>query len=125
MQLSKGALTGHYVAVDHEAGRAGHTPTARLGDGRTDFSGAVAVLQAGAEGIRIEVTGRLAGADMARREWQGEGRIPRATLRANIDYGTAQALTTFGRIGVKVWIYKGEILREEDKPEPRDVYTTP
>ena len=50
---------------------------------------------------------------MARREWQSEGRIPRNTLRANVDYGTAEALTTFGRIGIKVWIYKGEILRLE------------
>jgi small subunit ribosomal protein S3 len=97
----------------------------RIGHSRAIKRAISQALRQGAEGIRIEVTGRLAGADMARREWQGEGRIPRATLRANIDYGTAQALTTFGRIGVKVWIYKGEILREEDKPEPRDVYTTP
>ena len=97
----------------------------RIGHSRAIKRAISQALRQGAEGIRIEVTGRLAGADMARREWQSEGRIPRATLRANIDYGTAQALTTFGRIGVKVWIYKGEILREEDKPEPRDVYTTP
>jgi len=82
-------------------------------------------MRQGAQGIKMEVSVRLAGADMARREWQAEGRIPRSTLRTNIDYGTAEALTTFGRIGIKVWIYKGEILREEEKPEPRDVYTTP
>jgi small subunit ribosomal protein S3 len=58
----------------------------------------------------IEVSGRLAGADMARREWQSEGRIPRNTLRADVDYGTAEALTTFGRIGIKVWVYKGDVL---------------
>jgi small subunit ribosomal protein S3 len=83
-------------------------------------------MRQGAQGIKIEVTGRLAGADLARREWQAEGRIPRSTLRANIDYGTAEALTTFGRIGIKVWIYKGEILGEEEtKSEPRDVFTMP
>jgi small subunit ribosomal protein S3 len=60
---------------------------------------------------------------MARREWQMEGRVPRNTLRANIDYGTAEALTTYGRIGVKVWIYKGEILPEEES-EPTDVYVS-
>jgi small subunit ribosomal protein S3 len=63
---------------------------------------------------------------MARREWSSEGRVPRQTLRAQIDYGTAEALTTFGRIGVKVWIYKGETLGREEKPEPKkDVYVTP
>jgi small subunit ribosomal protein S3 len=67
-------------------------------------------MRQGAQGIRIEVSGRLAGADMARREWQSEGRIPRNTLRADVDYGTAEALTTFGRIGIKVWVYKGDVL---------------
>ena len=64
----------------------------------------------GAEGIRIQCSGRLGGADIARREWQRKGRVPLHTLRADIDYGLAEARTTFGRIGVKVWIYKGEIL---------------
>jgi small subunit ribosomal protein S3 len=85
-------------------------------------------IRLGAQGIRIEVAGRLAGGDMARRELMTEGRVPRNTLRANIDYGTAEALTTYGRIGVKVWIYKGEILRQEDKPqrtESSDVYVSP
>lgn len=82
-------------------------------------------IRQGAQGIRIQVSGRLAGAEMARREWAGEGRVPRNTLRANIDYGTAEALTTFGRIGVKVWIYTGEKL-ERDTPqvEPADVYVS-
>jgi small subunit ribosomal protein S3 len=82
-------------------------------------------MRQGAQGIRIQVSGRLAGAEMARREWAGEGRVPRNTLRANIDYGTAEALTTFGRIGVKVWIYTGEKL-ERDTPqvEPADVYVS-
>lgn len=65
-------------------------------------------LKAGAEGIRIQVSGRLGGAEMSRTEFYREGRVPLHTLRANIDYGLAEAHTTFGRIGVKVWIYKGE-----------------
>jgi len=97
----------------------------RIGHSRAIKRAISQAMRQGAQGIKIEVTGRLAGADMARREWQAEGRIPRSTLRASIDYGTAEALTTFGRIGIKVWIYKGEILREEEKPEPRDVYNTP
>ncbi len=66
----------------------------------------------GAEGIKISCSGRLTGAEMARREWVMEGRVPRSTLRANIDYGFAEARTTYGRIGIKVWIYKGEVLPE-------------
>ena len=65
---------------------------------------------------------------MARREWQSEGRVPRGTLRAQIDFAKAEALTTFGRIGIKVWIYKGESLGEE-KPKPsgenKEVYVSP
>jgi small subunit ribosomal protein S3 len=67
-------------------------------------------MRAGAEGIMITCGGRLSGAEMARRESQREGRVPRHTLRADIDFSQAESLTTFGRIGVKVWIYKGEIL---------------
>jgi small subunit ribosomal protein S3 len=85
----------------------------RIGHSRAIKRAISQAMRQGAEGIRIEVSGRLAGADMARREWQSEGRIPRNTLRANVDFGTAEALTTFGRIGVKVWVYKGEILRME------------
>jgi len=69
-------------------------------------------IRMGAEGVKIICSGRLSGAEMARREWVMEGRVPRNTLRANIDYGFAEALTTYGRIGVKVWIYKGEVLPE-------------
>jgi small subunit ribosomal protein S3 len=69
-------------------------------------------MRAGAEGIMITCGGRLSGAEMARRETQREGRVPRHTLRADIDYARAESLTTFGRIGVKVWIYKGEVLPE-------------
>ncbi len=67
-------------------------------------------MRAGAKGCKIECAGRLAGAEMKRREWEREGRVPLQTLRADIDYGTCEAHTTFGRIGVKVWIYKGEVL---------------
>ncbi len=66
----------------------------------------------GAEGIKISCAGRLGGADIARTEWFKDGRVPLHTLRADIDYGYARALTTYGIIGVKVWIFKGEILDE-------------
>ncbi len=69
-------------------------------------------MRAGAKGIMIRVGGRLGGADMARRETTREGRIPRHTLRADIDYANVEALTTFSKIGIKVWVYKGEILPE-------------
>ena len=66
----------------------------------------------GAKGIRLNASGRLGGADMSRREWYREGRVPLHTLRADIDYGYAVAKTTYGIIGVQVWIYKGDVLRE-------------
>lgn len=68
-------------------------------------------LKSGAKGIRIATAGRLGGAEMARREWYREGRVPLHTLRADIDYGFAQASTTYGVIGVKVWIFKGEMIK--------------
>ena len=67
-------------------------------------------LKSGAKGIRIATAGRLGGAEMARREWYREGRVPLHTLRADIDYGFAEAHTTYGVIGVKVWVFKGEII---------------
>jgi len=67
-------------------------------------------MKLGAKGIKINVAGRLGGAEMARSEWYREGRVPLHTLRADIDYGFAEARTTYGKIGVKVWIYKGEVL---------------
>jgi len=85
-------------------------------------------LKAGAKGIKVQVSGRLNGAEMARTEWYLEGRVPLHTLRAKIDYGFAEALTTYGIIGVKVWIFKGEVLQrknsieastEERKPQRR------
>jgi small subunit ribosomal protein S3 len=72
-------------------------------------------MRQGAEGIRVEVAGRLSGAEMARVVNMREGRVPRQTLRANIDYYQGAALTTYGRIGVKVWIYKGEVLPEVEE----------
>jgi small subunit ribosomal protein S3 len=75
-------------------------------------------MRQGAQGIRVEVSGRLSGAEMARTINMREGQVPRQTLRADIDYALAEALTTYGRIGVKVWIYKGEVLPEvEEKVE--------
>ncbi|HEX9756773.1 MAG TPA: 30S ribosomal protein S3 [Nitrospiria bacterium] len=67
-------------------------------------------LRFGAQGIKVNCSGRLAGSEIARTEWYREGRVPLHTLRADIDYGFAEARTTYGQIGVKVWIYKGEIL---------------
>ena len=77
-------------------------------------------MRLGAEGIKVRVAGRLGGAEIARSESYHEGRVPLHTLRADIDYATAEALTTYGILGVKVWIFKGEILgqREEGKDQP-------
>ena len=84
-------------------------------------------MKSGAKGIKISVAGRLGGAEMARTEWYLEGRVPLHTLRAKIDYGFAEAQTTYGIIGVKVWIFKGEVLakgiqaekKESTKPKPK------
>jgi small subunit ribosomal protein S3 len=76
-------------------------------------------MKAGAQGIRVQCGGRLGGAEMSRKEWYREGRVPLHTLRADIDYGGAEARTTFGRIGVKVWIYKGEILPYKSATEDK------
>ncbi len=77
-------------------------------------------IKSGAKGIKVKVSGRLAGAEMARTEWYMEGRVPLHTLRAKIDYGFAEAFTTYGIIGVKVWIFKGEILQKGIQPERKD-----
>ena len=81
-------------------------------------------MKMGAQGVRIACAGRLAGAEIARTEWYLEGKVPLHTLRADIDYGFAEANTTYGKIGVKVWIYKGEILpsakNTEDKKSRRE-----
>ena len=74
-------------------------------------------MRAGAKGIKVQVSGRLNGADMARREWHTEGRVPLQTLRADIDYTWLNAFTTYGEIGVQVWINRGEILpTRKNKP---------
>jgi small subunit ribosomal protein S3 len=67
-------------------------------------------MKAGAQGVRVQCSGRLGGADMGRREWYREGRVPLHTLRADVDFGTATARTTVGAIGVKVWVYKGDVI---------------
>lgn len=77
-------------------------------------------MKAGAKGIKVKVSGRLAGAEMARTEWYMEGRVPLHTLRAKIDYGFAEASTTYGIIGVKVWVFKGEILQKGIQTERED-----
>ena len=74
-------------------------------------------LRQGAKGVRTEVSGRLGGAEVARTEWYREGRVPLHTLRADVDYGTAEAATTYGIIGVKVWVYRGEIMEDPFKAE--------
>ena len=75
-------------------------------------------LKAGAKGIKTMVSGRLGGAEIARSEWYSEGSVPLHTFRANIDYATAEAATTYGKLGVKVWINKGEVLPEAKKTVP-------
>jgi len=92
----------------------------RISHSRAMKRAAQQAMRQGVEGIRIEAGGRLSGAEMARKEKIWDGRVPRNTIRADMDYGFAEALTTFGRIGVKVWIYKGDILPQ--KSETTDVY---
>jgi small subunit ribosomal protein S3 len=94
-------------------------------EGRVAFRRAMrkavaSAMKSGALGIRIQCSGRLGGAEMGRREWYREGRVPLHTLRAVIDYGTAEARTTMGAIGVKVWIYRGELLPGQELPSPAD-----
>ena len=84
----------------------------RISHNRAMRRSATQTMRMGAEGIKISCSGRLTGAEMARRAWVMEGRVPRSTLRADIDYGFAEARTTYGLIGIKVWIYKGEVLPE-------------
>lgn len=76
-----------------------------------------AAMKSGAKGVKICVSGRLGGAEIARSEWYREGRVPLHTFRADVDYGSAEAKTTYGIIGVKVWIFKGEILPQKSQTE--------
>lgn len=82
-------------------------------------------MRQGAKGIKVMCAGRLSGVEMARRDWMREGRVPAQTLRADIDFAKAEALTTYGRIGVKVWVYRGEAVPEEaEQPQTMDVYVS-
>ncbi|MCI8367118.1 MAG: 30S ribosomal protein S3 [Eggerthellaceae bacterium] len=92
-------------------------------EGRVAFRRAMrkavqAAIKSGAKGIRIQCSGRLGGAEMSRREWYREGRVPLHTLRAKIDYGFAIATTTYGAIGIQVWVYHGDVLPGQKAPQP-------
>ncbi len=100
---------------------------ARQIESRISFSRAMnraiqRTMREGAEGIRVEVSGRLGGAEMSRTIHMREGRVPRQTLRADIDYALEEAATTYGNIGVKVWIYKGEVLPTMDEEEEAEAH---
>ena len=82
--------------------------------------GMQSAMRLGALGIKVMVSGRLAGNEIARTEWERDGSIPSHTLRANIDYGTAEALTTYGIIGIKVWIYKGQLFEKDVDKEKKE-----
>jgi small subunit ribosomal protein S3 len=94
----------------------------RISHSRAMKRAAQQAMRNGVEGIRIEVGGRLGGSEMARKEKIWDGRVPRNTIRADMEYGFSEALTTFGMIGVKVWVYKGEILPQKAEAETMDVY---
>jgi len=94
----------------------------RISHSRAMKRAAMQAMRNGAEGVRIEVSGRLGGSDMARNEKVFDGRVPRNTIRADMQYGFAEALTTFGQIGVKVWVYRGEVLPQ--KADAMDVYVS-
>jgi small subunit ribosomal protein S3 len=82
-------------------------------------------MRQGAKGIKVMCAGRLSGVEMARRDWMREGRVPAQTLRADIDFARAEALTTYGRIGVKVWVYRGDAQpAEAEQPQTMDVYVS-
>lgn len=108
--------TDAYLIAENIAGQLKR----RISHGRAMKRAAMQAMRQGAEGIRIEVSGRLGGSEMARKEKVWDGRVPRNTIRADLDYGFAEALTTFGQIGVKVWVYNGEVLPQ--KSEATDVY---
>jgi small subunit ribosomal protein S3 len=115
-------LTGHPVAVNIVeikrpeidatlvAQSVAEQLVARVGFRRAMKKAVTSAMKGGALGVRIQCSGRLGGAEMGRREWYREGRVPLHTLRAKIDYGTADAVTTFGVVGVKVWVYRGDKL---------------
>jgi small subunit ribosomal protein S3 len=88
----------------------------RVSHRRAIKQAAMRAMQRGAQGIRIKISGRLGGADMSRKDQERQGRVPLHTLKADVDYGTSEARTTLGRIGVKVWIYKGDKIAERTAP---------
>jgi small subunit ribosomal protein S3 len=88
----------------------------RVSHRRAIKQAAMRAMQRGAQGIRIKISGRLGGADMSRKDQERQGRVPLHTLKADVDYGTSEARTTLGRIGVKVWIYKGDKITERTAP---------
>jgi small subunit ribosomal protein S3 len=130
-------LTGHPVAVNIVeikrpeldatlvAQGVAEQLVARVGFRRAMKKAVTSAMKSGALGIRIQSSGRLGGAEMGRREWYREGRVPLHTLRAKIDYGTARANSTFGAIGIKVWIYKGEVLPGQPIPTPEQTGERP
>ena len=89
----------------------------RVSHRRAIKQAALRAMQRGAQGVRIKISGRLGGADMSRKDQERQGRVPLHTLKADVDYGTSEAATTLGRIGVKVWIYKGDIILERRAPK--------
>lgn len=127
LRTALSALTGVKVDVSVEEVRKPETDATLVADSicqqlekRVMFRRAMkravtSAMRAGAKGVKVMVSGRLNGAEIARSEWYREGRVPLHTLRADIDYGTGEALTTYGIIGVKVWIFKGEVF-QESKP---------
>ena len=94
--------------------------SSRVSFRRAMRKGMQTAMKAGAKGIRVQCSGRLGGAEMSRSEFYREGRVPLHTLRANIDYGFYEARTTFGRIGVKVWIYKGDVVQSRAEREAQE-----
>ncbi|TMB69942.1 MAG: 30S ribosomal protein S3 [Chloroflexi bacterium] len=88
----------------------------RVSHRRAIKQAAMRAMQRGAQGVRIRISGRLGGSDMSRKDQERQGRVPLHTLKADVDYGTAEARTTLGRIGVKVWIYKGDKISERTAP---------
>ena len=92
----------------------------RISHSRAMKRAVLQAMRAGVKGVRIEASGRLSGSEMARNEKLWEGRVPRNMIRADLDYGFAEALTTYGRIGIKVWVFNGEILPQ--RVEATDVY---
>jgi small subunit ribosomal protein S3 len=97
----------------------------RVSHRRAIKQAALRAMQRGAQGVRIKISGRLGGADMSRKDQERQGRVPLHTLKADVDYGTSEARTTLGRIGVKVWIYKGDMVTERTAPRAAKGAVTP